>query len=62
MDTNSFDALNYHYMDALIFSFRRRFAPKELVFALLDSLSYLKMNVFHFHLSDYCRYSVESEV
>ena len=41
--------------------YRRRIAPKELVFTILDSLSYLKMNVLHFHLSDFCRYSVESE-
>ncbi|XP_065889822.1 beta-hexosaminidase subunit B2-like isoform X2 [Dysidea avara] len=46
----------------LLLDVGRRIAPKELVFTLLDTLSYLKMNVLHFHLSDFCRYSVESEV
>ena len=41
--------------------FRRRIAPKPLVFSILDSLSYLKMNVLHFHLSDFCRFSIQSE-
>jgi len=47
---------------AFFVSCRRRIAPKELVYTLLDTLSYLKMNVFHFHLSDECIYSMESEV
>ncbi|XP_065884370.1 beta-hexosaminidase subunit A2-like isoform X2 [Dysidea avara] len=46
----------------LLLDVGRRISPKELVFTLLDTLSYLKMNVFHFHLSDYCRYSMESKV
>ena len=41
--------------------FRRRIAPKPLVLNILDSLSYLKMNVLHLHLSDYCRFSIQSE-
>lgn len=32
----------------------------SLVYNLLDAMSYLKMNVLHFHLSDYCRFAVES--
>eukprot|EP00118_Oscarella_pearsei_P018802 m.194898 g.194898 ORF g.194898 m.194898 type:complete len:513 (+) comp39508_c1_seq15:46-1584(+) len=38
----------------------RRFFPIPLVFALLDAMSYVKMNVLHMHLSDFCRFSVES--
>ncbi|XP_065180820.1 beta-hexosaminidase subunit A1-like [Sycon ciliatum] len=38
----------------------RRFFPPALVMSLLDSMSYMKMNVLHFHLSDLCRFSVES--
>lgn len=26
----------------------------------MDSLSYLKMNVLHFHISDFCRFSIQS--
>ena len=32
----------------------------ELVENLLDAMSYLKMNVLHFHFSDLCQFSVES--
>ena len=39
---------------------RRRFFPVELVKNLLDAMSYLKMNVLHFHFSDLCQFSVES--
>ena len=40
----------------------RRFFPKEHVMQLLDAMSYLKFNVLHFHLSDLCRFSIESKV
>lgn len=39
----------------------RRFSPVPLVKNLLDSMAAAKMNVLHFHLSDYCRWSVESK-
>ena len=39
---------------------RRRFFPVVLVENLLDAMSYLKMNVLHFHFSDLCQFSVES--
>ena len=42
--------------------FRRRFVPKELLLNFLDAMSYLKMNVFHWHLSDFCIFSIESKV
>ena len=38
----------------------RRFSPVSLVENLLDSMAASKMNVLHFHLSDYCRWAVES--
>ncbi|XP_065197326.1 beta-hexosaminidase subunit beta-like [Sycon ciliatum] len=40
----------------------RRFFPKQLVLEMLDAMSYFKLNVLHFHLSDYCRFAVESLV
>ena len=41
---------------------RRRFVPKELLLNFLDAMSYLKMNVFHWHLSDDCIFSIESKM
>ena len=41
---------------------RRRFVPKKLILNFLDAMSYVKMNVFHWHLSDFCTYSIESKV
>ena len=38
----------------------RRFFPPALVETLLDGMSYMKLNVLHFHLSDLCRFAVES--
>ena len=32
----------------------------KLIENLLDAMSYLKMNVLHFHFSDLCQFSVES--
>eukprot|EP00118_Oscarella_pearsei_P018801 m.194897 g.194897 ORF g.194897 m.194897 type:complete len:390 (+) comp39508_c1_seq14:645-1814(+) len=40
----------------------RRFFPIPLVFSFLDAMSYVKMNVLHMHLSDFCRFSVESHL
>ena len=50
----------YVYRDILYFIQRRRFFPVELIENLLDAMSYLKMNVLHFHFSDLCQFSVES--
>ena len=38
----------------------RRFFPKELVFTLLDAMGFLKLNILHLHLSDNCRFAVQS--
>lgn len=38
----------------------RRFAPVPMVQNLLDTMSFLKLSVLHFHASDYCRWSIES--
>ena len=46
----------------MVYVCRRRFLPKELLLNFLDAMSYVKMNVFHWHLSDYCIYSIESKV
>jgi hypothetical protein len=46
----------------LLIFLRRRFFPVEFVYNLLDAMGYLKMNVLHFHLSDYCRFAVESKL
>ena len=40
--------------------YRRRFFPVKLVENLLDAMSYLKLNVLHFHFSDLCQFSVQS--
>ncbi|XP_062513942.1 beta-hexosaminidase subunit alpha-like isoform X2 [Corticium candelabrum] len=53
------DKPNYHHRGLMIDT-GRRFFPMSLVYNLLDAMSYLKMNVLHFHLSDYCRFAVES--
>ncbi|EDO29436.1 predicted protein [Nematostella vectensis] len=40
----------------------RRFFPMDLLYNTLDAMSYVKLNVLHFHLSDLCRFSVESKL
>jgi len=40
----------------------RRFWPVHTVELVIDALSYLKQNVLHFHMSDFCRFSVESKL
>ncbi|XP_031568671.1 beta-hexosaminidase 1-like [Actinia tenebrosa] len=40
----------------------RRLFPIELLYNILDAMSFVKLNVFHFHLSDLCRFSVESKM
>ena len=54
--------------DTPLFSWRglmvdtgRRFFPPQLLRDLLDTMAAVKMNVLHWHLSDYCRFSVESK-
>ena len=38
----------------------RRFHPVPLVKTMLDGMAAVKLNVLHFHLSDQCRFAVES--
>ena len=38
----------------------RRFFPVPLVMNILDSMAAAKLNVFHWHLSDNCRWAVQS--
>lgn len=40
----------------------RRYFPLELVKNIVDGMSYVKLNVLHFHISDWCRFSVESKL
>lgn len=46
----------------LLLDVARRQAPMKLVFDVIDSLSYLKMNVLHLHLSDHCKFSIKSKM
>jgi hexosaminidase len=39
----------------------RRIVPKKLLLNILDAMSYLKLNVFHWHLTDFCVFSIESK-
>ena len=38
----------------------RRFFPVDVVQSVLDGMSYNKLNVLHFHASDFCRFAIES--
>lgn len=38
----------------------RRFFPMSLLKNLLDTMAAVKLNVLHFHMSDWCRFAVES--
>ena len=40
----------------------RRFYPPALLHSLVDGLSFAKMNVLHFHLSDFPAFRVESKL
>lgn len=58
----------YNITDEPQFSWRgllidpgRRFFPIPLLHNLLDTMSFVKMNVLHIHASDYCRWSIESK-
>lgn len=39
----------------------RRFWPVDSVKSLFNAMSYLKLNTLHFHLTDWCRVSLESK-
>ena len=39
----------------------RRFAPVPLLKTIIETMAAVKLNVLHLHLSDYCRFGVESK-
>ena len=41
--------------------YRRRYFPFELVKNILDSMSFVKLNVLHLHILDWCRFSVTEQ-
>lgn len=47
---------------SVVFKLRRRYFPLELLYNILDGMSSVKLNVFHFHFVDFCRFSVESKL
>mmetsp|Transcript_20397 Transcript_20397/g.57386 ORF Transcript_20397/g.57386 Transcript_20397/m.57386 type:complete len:549 (+) Transcript_20397:3-1649(+) len=55
------DEPQYKWRGLLIDS-GRRFFPVPLVKNLLDTMSYVKMNVLHLHASDNCRFAIESKL
>ena len=55
------DAPQYPWRGLLIDS-GKRFAPMPLIYSLLDTMSYMKMNVLHLHATDVCRFGVESKI
>ena len=44
------------------FFYRRRYFPFELVKNILDGMSFVKLNVLHLHILDWCRFSVQSKL
>ena len=42
--------------------YRRRYFPFELVKNILDGMSFVKLNVLHLHILDWCRFSVQSKL
>ena len=45
----------------LMLDLGRRFHPVPLVKSMLDAMATVKLSVLHFHLSDQCRFAVESK-
>ena len=69
VESGSFNAANLTISDAPEFVWRglmvdtgRRFAPLSLLHNLIDTMSGVKLNVLHLHLSDFCRFAVESKL
>ncbi|KAK3752447.1 hypothetical protein QZH41_013497, partial [Actinostola sp. cb2023] len=66
LDTSYKYTINFNSTNTLTISAEspfgalRRFIPLELLYNILDGMSFVKMNVLHFHFSDLCRFSVES--
>lgn len=55
------DAPRYAWRGLMI-DVGRHFIPKEIILRNLDAMAAVKMNVFHWHLSDYQGFRVESKV
>eukprot|EP00037_Helgoeca_nana_P014814 m.138437 g.138437 ORF g.138437 m.138437 type:complete len:567 (+) comp22726_c0_seq1:53-1753(+) len=53
------DAPDYGWRGLLV-DVGRRFAPVPLLQNLIDTMAAVKLNVLHLHLSDFCRFGVES--
>jgi hexosaminidase len=69
VDTGTLRAANVKVVDAAAYAWRglmvdtgRRFAPLDLLHNLIDTMAAVKLNVLHLHLSDFCRFSVESKL
>eukprot|EP01052_Picozoa_sp_SAG31_P011644 SAG31_NODE_663_length_13021_cov_9.408296_6_plen_482_part_00 len=68
-ESGEFNAANLTISDApelvwrgLMVDTGRRFAPLSLLRNLIDTMSTVKLNVLHLHLSDFCRFAVESKL
>lgn len=55
------DAPQYKYR-GLMLDIGRRFFPTDLVRNIMDTMAANKLNVMHLHLSDHCRWAVESKL
>jgi hexosaminidase len=69
VESGLFIAANLTVSDAPEFVWRglmvdtgRRFAPLSLLHNIIDTMSAVKLNVLHLHLSDFCRFAVESKL
>jgi hexosaminidase len=54
------DAPDYAYR-GLGVSPGQRFMPMDLLKRTIEAMAFAKMNVLHFHLSEFCRYAIESK-
>eukprot|EP01043_Picozoa_sp_COSAG02_P060837 COSAG02_NODE_8040_length_2738_cov_1.502842_3_plen_332_part_01 len=50
-----------HSWRGLLVDTGRRFAPVPLLENIIDTMAAVKLNVLHLHLSDFCRFGVESK-
>lgn len=55
------DAPSYAWRGLMIDT-GRRFATVDLLHNLIDTMAAVKLNVMHMHLSDFCRFAVESKL
>lgn len=54
------DAPQYQYRGLMV-SPGQRFITPDLLTTILDGMEMARMNVLHFHLSEFCRYAIESK-